>query len=123
MDSLISSYSLEEEGKRVYNTNPFFHDLGEFMEHPLCRSFYNKYFSSSGCESSLFFLWLYAEVDEKCVRMSPYEKLGLIKTLVSNSDTRAEIMDMYDRIRPKMISFKGCLEERKETTPKLKNGI
>jgi hypothetical protein len=88
--------TLEEQGKQ-FAKNKAFHDIAQFMEHPLCREFYENYLKSSSTrEAMLLYLALYKEIDTNTDdTFNAYHKLGVMKELTSTVDRRHTLCNMY----------------------------
>lgn len=91
---------LEQYGKTVYQSNPDFQMIAEFMEHPLSRQFYNEFLKRGSLESTLFFLWLYSQIEECYPGIQPYEKLGMVSICMKNKKLRDHIYQCYTQKKP-----------------------
>jgi hypothetical protein len=95
MDQLTttSSSSLEEKGRKLYKQNPHFRKLSNIMEHPEFRDFYNTYMKDwENTKVVLMFMKLYEAIETHSnVKLSPFEKISIMKNIIDNGETRREI--------------------------------
>ena len=91
----INNLSLEDSGKHLYQSNPMFKDIANFMEHPLYKDFYKKYLNQQNISVTLFFLWFYSEIEKKYSNLKPYETLGLLITMFRDSKIRPILFEKY----------------------------
>ncbi len=101
---------LTEFGKDIYAENPFFSKLAEFMEHPLSREFYQEYCSSQRIDSTLFFLWMYEQIEHKQPTLEPYQKIAILNHIIHTKHLREKVFDEYFKVQrhthPQMIDKK-----------------
>lgn len=95
MDQLTTtnSSSLEEKGRKLYKQNPHFRKLSNIMEHPEFRDFYNTYMKDwENTKVVLMFMKLYEAIETHSnVKLSPFEKISIMKNIIDNGETRREI--------------------------------
>lgn len=92
------SGDLSKYGQAVYQKNPMFKQVAEFMEHPMCREFYKTCLNNSNRDSTMFFLWLYEQIEKYEPSLKPYEKLALLDKIMRTSAVREKIVDSYSTI-------------------------
>lgn len=98
MDSLQKTSQhdwLNEMGQDIYQSNPFFNKLAEFMEHPLTREFYDEYCSEKRVDSTLFFLWMYKQIELKDSSLQPYQKIAILNHVIHTKHLREKVFDEY----------------------------
>jgi len=93
MDQLTTTSSLEEKGRKLYKQNPHFRKLSNIMEHPEFRDFYNTYMKDwENTKVVLMFMKLYEAIETHSnVKLSPFEKISIMKNIIDNGETRREI--------------------------------
>lgn len=96
---------LEYLGKQVYRTNSFLGNLAEFMENPLSREFYNYYMNSERIDTTLFFLWLYHQIELEKPTLLPYEKLAILHQILHTTELRHIAFDRYHHSKQKLINI------------------
>ena len=85
-----------EDGIDVYQKNAAFKSLANVMEHPEFKLFFDKYFENpSDAETMLMFMKTYQKITETNPEASPYEKLALVKKLMSDKEIRPVIVNEF----------------------------
>ncbi len=87
---------IESIGRAVYAENPNMQDIGEFMEHPATRAFYEKHLDNWGdITITMLYLRLYAFIDKLLEPyntpdkpLNGYHKLAILDALMSNAETK-----------------------------------
>lgn len=87
---------LEKEGKEIYDTNKTMQDFAWFMEDPVTREIYDKYFNNWGdITGTMLFLRLYAKMDayldKKKIVLNGYHKIALVNKIMKNESMRQAI--------------------------------
>ena len=101
--------------------------IAEFMEHPMTRSFYETCLAPESVDSTLLFLWLYANIEKHAPEHTPYEKLGMLYRIISHPELRYEALQEYERYRehvPQRTKKKICYTHANantDTTPRTHN--
>ena len=95
LSTYLTDESLVDYGKQIYQTNDTFRRVAEFMEHPMSREFYNECLNKPNIESTLFFLWLYDQVEQHNPDLMPYEKLALAHKAMHERTIRQKIFNRY----------------------------
>lgn len=94
---------LTSAGIQVYQNNSFLGTLAEFMEHPLSREFYDKYMTHERLDTTLFFLWLYRQIEKEEPSLLPHKKLAILHHILHTSELRHAAFDLYHN-RPSLRS-------------------
>jgi len=90
------STSIKEDGKSVYQRIPVFSDISKFMENPTTRYFYDEYMNPVTLKSTLFFLWLYRQVEEKSQRrLGAYEKVAILYYITHNKEVSDKFIKLF----------------------------
>jgi hypothetical protein len=81
---------LEKNGKKYVQNYPFLEDIAQFMEHPLCREFYNKYMKNSETlDKMLDLLFFYEHIDNNdYIGLNGYQKLALLMEIIIKKDNQ-----------------------------------
>lgn len=79
---------LQKNGQDYIKSYPFLEDVGRFMEHPLCREFYEKYMKNSETLSQMLDLLFYYEHIDKndYIGLNGYQKIGLLMEIIIRKD-------------------------------------
>jgi hypothetical protein len=86
---------LNQIGQHIYKNNKFLSELSEFMEHPLSKQFCKKYLNFTNSDTTLFFVWLYRQIEHQKPDLMPFEKLAIVEMIMSNSEMRHKAFDTY----------------------------
>ena len=85
----MDRYEIEQEGRRIYNTNVFMRSLTNIMENPEFSSMFEQYFDTwDNIEIFVLFAKVYHSITKQCPEMNGYEKISLVKKIMDNSKTR-----------------------------------
>lgn len=104
-NEVMAKKQLEKEGKEIYDSNKTMQDFAWFMEDPVTREMYDKYFNNWGdITSTMLFLKLYEKLDKylnkKNIVLNGYHKLALINKLMKDDHLRHMVcQNMADWIR------------------------
>ncbi len=84
---------IEIIGKKIYQNNPNMKELGEFMEHPVTKNFYEKYLGNwADATVAILNLKLYRMVDKLLkkhnVQVNGYHKIAIVHTIMSKAEVR-----------------------------------
>ena len=91
---------LESVATPSSHDNPFLEDLARFMEHPISRSFYEKYLMMKSVRRETFlFMFLYAQLEWKKPHLSPFQKTAMIQRLMRNREIRRRICEKWTQMR------------------------
>lgn len=101
-DNPLLSPKSEEIGKSLYQSNKFYRDLANILEHPMFKQFFNEHFTNtSKIDVILMFINLYLLIDRKLSKINPnlngYYKLFLMDALIKNAKSRAIICEYMTR--------------------------
>lgn len=100
---LSENHTLTRLGMKIYQNNLFLGEIAEFMEHPLCRTFYEKYLTRDRIDSTMFFLWLYQQIDKEDSSLDPYKKLAILHHVMHTTELRHIAFDRYHRLSIKKL--------------------
>lgn len=85
----------ENHGKMIYETNPMFKDVLDFMEDSGGRQFYNKYMKNPyDRDSMMYFLWLYDQIDSSS-DINAMKKLAILHKCASKASITHELFKRY----------------------------
>ncbi len=94
----LSAVISEQDGINVYNSNPIFQDIGNFMEHPLTRDFYTRYMGNKQEQDSiLYLLWVYRQIEKNIPSATPYEKLAILEKCIKTGEIRQQLCQTYSK--------------------------
>ena len=94
MNKILSSASSCE----LLIENDFFNDLGEIMEDPKYKTFFDKYFSTSiDIKSTLFYMQLYRQIkikykEKKGIDLDKMTNLAMINYIMNVPELRKTVM-------------------------------
>lgn len=79
---------LEKSGVKLVNSYPILEDIAQFMEHPMCREFYEKYMKNSETlEKMLDMLFLYEKIDTNTyINLNGFQKVALLMEIIIKKD-------------------------------------
>lgn len=85
----VNRQEMEDDGKKIYQSNKFFRSLANLMEHPEFKSVFKEHFKSWD-DIKLFFMFLklYQKIGDQFPDFNGYQKISLVKSLVETSSTR-----------------------------------
>ncbi len=91
VENEAANAQLEQQGKRLYKDVSAMRDVAEFMEDPVTREIYNKYFTNWGdITSIMLFFRLYARLDSYIEKnnldLNGYHKIAIMDKLLKNRD-------------------------------------
>lgn len=106
MSQLISKQDVqlieqkEQEGRKVYKSNPHYQMVANLMENPEFRKFYNEYLQDlTSIKTIMLFLKLYETVEQHAgIELSPYQKIAIIKDLIEDATMRRKACSELDNI-------------------------
>lgn len=85
----MDRYEIEQEGRRIYNTNVFMRSLTNIMENPEFSDMFDEYFDCwNNIELFVLFAKVYQSITKQCPEMNGYEKISLVKKIMDNAKTR-----------------------------------
>jgi len=85
----VNRQEMEDDGKKVYQSNKFFRSLANLMEHPEFKSVFKEHFKSwDDIKLFVMFLKLYQNIGDQFPDFNGYQKISLVKSLVETSSTR-----------------------------------
>ena len=84
---------LNKKGVQLYKKNKNFKLLADIMENRKFREFYNLYLTDiDNVKIALIFMKLYEAVEKNSkVKLTPYQKISIIKDLFENKNLRMRI--------------------------------
>jgi len=85
--------NLEQDGRKLYKTNPHYRHLANVMEHPEFRSFYNKYFQDwDMARTIIMFMKIYESIEKYSkIELTPFQKIAIADEMFQNSEKRQQI--------------------------------
>jgi hypothetical protein len=85
----VNRQEMEDDGKKIYQSNKFFRSLANLMEHPEFKSVFKEHFKScDDIKLFVMFLKLYQKIGDQFPDFNGYQKISLVKSLVETSSTR-----------------------------------
>lgn len=87
----------EVDGKRLYNTNSFYRNLTNVMEHPEFRKFIDKGDDFDYFKTLILFIKSYQEIEKIRPSLNGYQKLSFLNSLIVDSNYRAEIVRLMSK--------------------------
>lgn len=85
----VNRQEMEDDGKKIYQSNKFFRSLANLMEHPEFKSVFKEHFKSwNDIKLFVMFLKLYQKIGDQFPDFNGYQKISLVKSLVETSSTR-----------------------------------
>ena len=85
----VNRQEMEDDGKKIYQSNKFFRSLVNLMEHPEFKSVFKEHFKSwDDIKLFVMFLKLYQNIGDQFPDFNGYQKISLVKSLVETSSTR-----------------------------------
>tara|TARA_Y100000389_G_scaffold127415_1_gene124736 strand:+ start:627 stop:956 length:330 start_codon:yes stop_codon:yes gene_type:complete len=89
---------LEKTGRKIYKNNNFFKSLADIMEHPIFKNFVKNYIKDQTDLKVVFiFMNMYNYLEEK-YNFTSYQKIAIIKKLMSNSVSRQIIFYNFNNL-------------------------
>ena len=90
--SELDKTQLENEGKVLYKKNANMSSLGNIMEHPEFRTFYDQHFKDwDSVKVIVMFMKTYEMIEKSDPGLTPYQKLAILKYMIGNSELRSSI--------------------------------
>jgi hypothetical protein len=87
--NVVNRQEMEDNGKKIYQSNDFFRSFTNLMEHPEFKLLFKEYFKSLD-DIKLFtmFLKVYQNIGDQFPDFNGYQKIALVKSLIDTSSTR-----------------------------------
>jgi hypothetical protein len=84
---------INKKGIVLYRKNKNFKMLADIMENKKFREFYNLYLKDiDNIKLALLFMKLYESVEKNSkVRLTPYQKISIVKDIFENRELRSQI--------------------------------
>lgn len=97
----IDEKEIEDDGKKIYQSNSFFRSLANLMEHPEFKNIFKDHFKSwDDIQMFVMFLKVYEKIGDQFPDFNGYQKISLLKTMFDTSNTRqlicAEIINSFN---------------------------
>lgn len=92
--NIFNEKNIEDDGKKIYQSNSFFQSLSNLMEHPEFKNVFKDHFKSwYDIKVFVMFLKVYEKIGDQFPDFNGYQKISLLKSLFDTSTTRQLICD------------------------------
>jgi hypothetical protein len=113
MEQIISvSDTLEEKGRRIYQTNDNYRRLANMMEHPEFREFFQLYMQDwESAKTIIMFMKMYEALEKHSkIELSPYQKLSIVKDVIEDGELRRRVCEgILEWTKIKVVAGKSFL--------------
>lgn len=88
---------IKEDGKKIYNTNPNYKEIGDIMDDPKFQNFFDKHFQSfTDLQTILLFMHTYRKIDKDYNtkyghKLDKHQLTYLLKLIVDYGPVRQKI--------------------------------
>ena len=106
---------LEEEGRKIYHSNPHYKTIANLMEHPLFREFFDKYatFDLHNLKAMFMLMFIYNST-ETLNPLNQFQKIAITKGLYDNSKSRENILKVLFKDEMESIKSIGSCQPHLE---------
>jgi hypothetical protein len=93
-DLIQTDSKLTEKGKEIYQSNQYWQNLANVMEHPEFRRFFNNYIQQdfTTAKTTLMLMKLYSAVEKHSnLELTPYQKIAITSEILDDEEMRQKV--------------------------------